>query len=438
MLKNIEETLNWIHTHLPHGIKPGLSRMKWVMEKLGHPERHLRAIHVGGTNGKGSTVSFLRSILMETFEEVGTFTSPYIMNFNERISVNQRPISDEDLVRVANLIYPFAEELGETELGYPTEFEVITMISLVYFARIHPCDVVIYEVGLGGRLDSTNIIKPLISIITNVGLDHVVQLGDTVEKIAREKAGIIKLGIPIVTTAEHPDALQVIKEKAQEVHSKLYVLGSHFECVEEGLKEGYESFTFKSVFWQFKGLKSALLGRHQIKNATAALKALEFLNTFYAFPVDEAAIETGLKKAAWPGRFERLSESPLIILDGAHNEDGARALLDTIKHVYPDKAVKLLFATLANRDNHSILQHLSEISEELTFTTFNFKRAEKAERLLENGVKGHVEPDWRKAFQEIRNSLGKDNLFLITGSLYFISEVRQWFSIESKKINHLK
>ncbi|HSU80134.1 MAG TPA: Mur ligase family protein, partial [Candidatus Angelobacter sp.] len=202
MLHTVDESINWIQGLLKHGIKPGLERMEWVMEKLDHPERRLRAIHVGGTNGKGSTVSFLRSILMQTFEEVGTFTSPAIVDFKDRISVNGLPMSDEDFISAANMIYPFVQELGATDLGTPTEFEVITLISFVYFSLIHPCDVVIYEVGLGGRLDSTNILTPLLCVITNVGMDHVQYLGDTISQIAREKAGIIKPGLPVVTTAE--------------------------------------------------------------------------------------------------------------------------------------------------------------------------------------------------------------------------------------------
>ncbi|WEG14046.1 bifunctional folylpolyglutamate synthase/dihydrofolate synthase [Pullulanibacillus sp. KACC 23026] len=425
MFKTIDETLDWIHTHLPHGIKPGLSRMEWVMDKLGHPERTIRAIHVGGTNGKGSTVSFLRSVLMETFEEVGTFTSPYIVSFNERIAVNNQPISDEDLVKAANMIYPFAEELGKSDLGYPTEFEVITMISLVYFSRIHPCDVVIYEVGLGGRLDSTNIIYPLVSVITNVGIDHVAQLGGTITEIASEKAGIIKSGTPIVTTAEHPDALKVIQEKATQMKAKLYQLGQHFEVVQESSSAAYEEFHFKSLYWNFSGLKSSLRGPHQIKNASAALKALEILSTFYAFPIEEEAIRLGLSKTAWPGRFETVSTNPLIFLDGAHNEEGVKALVKTINETYPDKTVHLLFATLKDRNNESILQHLQTISEHITFTTFDFKRAEKAEELEKLGVEGKVRQDWRAALDELAGGLGAEELLLITGSLYFIAEVRR-------------
>lgn len=192
MFHTYNEALNWIHSRLRLGIKPGLKRMEWMMEKLNHPERRLRTVHIGGTNGKGSTVTFLRSILQEAGYSVGTFTSPYFEQFNERISVNGTPVTDQEITELANVIFPLAEELEKTELGGPTEFEVITAMSIYYFSKINPVDIVIFEVGLGGRFDSTNIIYPLLSIITSIGLDHTNILGHSISEIAFEKAGIIK------------------------------------------------------------------------------------------------------------------------------------------------------------------------------------------------------------------------------------------------------
>ena len=179
MFATYQEALDWIHGRLKLGIKPGLKRMEWLMEKLAAPHKELKAVHVGGTNGKGSTVTFLRSILQEGGYTVGTFTSPYIEQFNERISVNGKPISDGELLTLANIIRPLADELDATELGGPTEFEVITAMAFVYFSKINPVDLVIFEVGLGGRFDSTNIVSPLLSVITNIGLDHTNILGGT-------------------------------------------------------------------------------------------------------------------------------------------------------------------------------------------------------------------------------------------------------------------
>jgi dihydrofolate synthase / folylpolyglutamate synthase len=424
MLDTIDETLNWIQKHLPHGIKPGLARMEWVMEKLDHPERRIRAIHVGGTNGKGSTVSFLRSILMQGFEDVGTFTSPYIVDFKERISVNGVPITDVELIQAANIIYPLAKELGDTDLGTPTEFEIITMISFVYFSLIHPCDVVIYEVGLGGRLDSTNIVIPLVSIITNVGMDHVKYLGDTISQIAMEKAGIIKPGVPVVTTAEHPEALQVIKEKAREQKAKLYVYGKDFFGESTKGNNQFEQFDFKSLYWDYKGLKSGLRGLHQVKNASAALMALNVLSTYFAWPIEKEAIYSGIEDVSWPGRLEVISEKPLVILDGAHNEEGVRALVETMVRDYSKQNIKILFATLKDRNNAVILDLLQSLTNDLTLTTFDFARAEDPDHLINEKRSLKIEKNWQKAYQELVNNIKENDVFLITGSLYFISEVR--------------
>ncbi|KHF29707.1 Folylpolyglutamate synthase [Anoxybacillus sp. BCO1] len=222
MVRTCKEAVDWIHSRLSFGVKPGLKRMEWMMEKLGHPQRRIKAIHVGGTNGKGSTVCFLRHILQEAGYRVGTFTSPYVEQFNERISINGQPICDVDLMKLVQFIQPLAEELEQTELGGPTEFEVITAMALYYFGKMNVQDVVIFEVGLGGRLDSTNVIYPLLSVITNVGYDHIHILGNTLEQIAFEKAGIIKAGIPVVTAIDQPEAVRVVEEKAVSVRSKVY------------------------------------------------------------------------------------------------------------------------------------------------------------------------------------------------------------------------
>lgn len=192
MFHNYEEALNWIHSRLRFGIKPGLTRMEMMMEKLNHPEKQIKTVHIGGTNGKGSTVTYLRNILQQAGLTVGTFTSPYIEQFNERISVNGIAISDEEILVLANKLLPIVEEMDQMEIGGPTEFEIITAMSFYYFAYINKIDIVIYEVGLGGRFDSTNIISPLLSIITSIGLDHTAILGDTYEKSPLKKLALLK------------------------------------------------------------------------------------------------------------------------------------------------------------------------------------------------------------------------------------------------------
>lgn len=216
MFQTYEEALKWIHSRLTFGIKPGLQRMEWMMEKLDHPERRCRFIHVAGTNGKGSTIAFMQEVLKAAEYKVGAFTSPYLESFNERITIDGNPISEEEILQLSNVIKPVVDELEKTELGAPTEFEVITAMMFYYFGKINVPDVVLLETGLGGKWDSTNIANPILSVITMIGHDHLNILGSTIEEIAEQKAGIIKNGVPVITAVEQKEALDVIERVAKE------------------------------------------------------------------------------------------------------------------------------------------------------------------------------------------------------------------------------
>ncbi|MBM7644725.1 dihydrofolate synthase/folylpolyglutamate synthase [Scopulibacillus daqui] len=429
MFKTIEETMQWIHQLLPHGIKPGTMRMEWVLEKLNHPERSLRTIHVGGTNGKGSTVSFLRNIYQKAGFEVGTFTSPYITNFNERISVNGKGISDEDLIKAANIIYPYVKELENTDLGTPTEFEVVTLIGIVYFAKIHYCDLVIFEVGLGGRLDSTNVIAPLASIITNVGMDHMQYLGNTIKEIAREKAGIIKSGTAVITAADHPDALEVIKETAERKHAKLYIYGQSFHVTDCGARDNEECFDFKSRFSHYSHLTTKMRGTHQLTNAAVALMTVDYLKTYFALHVEEEHVIEGIKETQWPGRFEMLSKDPLVVLDGAHNPEGVHALAETIRRYYQGRSIKVLYASLKDKNNSVMVEEIGKTADSMTFTTFDFPKSAEANELysLSNHPHKAMADNWKIALTEMLSEASENDVIIVMGSLYFISEVRQSF-----------
>ncbi|WAA11590.1 bifunctional folylpolyglutamate synthase/dihydrofolate synthase [Fervidibacillus halotolerans] len=430
MFATSEDVIRWIHEQKSLGIKPGLKRMQWMMERLDYPERRLRTIHIGGTNGKGSTTAFLRSILQEAGFEVGTFTSPYIETFHERISVNGQPIQDEDLVKAATVIKPLADELKDSSLGAPTEFELITAICFYYFANIHPVDFVLVEVGLGGRLDSTNIIHPLLSIITNIGYDHMHILGSTIDQIAREKAGIIKNGVPVITASLNEQAKKIIEEKAKEKKSKLYEFGNHFRA--DNIQKGnfQEQFTVTTLFHQYESLAISLLGTHQIRNASVAVMAAELLNTYYSFVIEKEAIYNGLKKATWPGRFEILSKNPAIVLDGAHNKEGLESLILTAKRHFPDKKGTVLFTALHDKPLEMMVQQLDRTDYHIVFTQFSFPRASKVDDLyrISNSTRKELAPDWQQYLEQKIRTLHNDELLIVTGSLYFISEVKAFLS----------
>lgn len=422
MFQSYEEALNWIHARLRLGIKPGLKRMEWMLERLEHPEKKLKSVHIGGTNGKGSTVTFLRNILQEDGRKVGTFTSPYFEHFNERISVNGVSIEDKDLVALTNIIRPLSDELEKTELGAPTEFEVITAMSFYYFAHVNPVDIVLYEVGLGGRFDSTNVIEPVLSIITSIGLDHTQILGETYKEIAFEKAGIIKRNTPILTAVKQLEAIEVIESRAKEEKAPLYRLGEQFYIEEHQSINSGEIFTFRDSAIRMKDLEISMLGQHQTENASLAVMASILLD------VKEESIRLGLKNAYWPGRLDIISDEPLIIMDGAHNEEGMDSLVSELIKRYEDRKINVIFAALGDKKLDNMIEKIDRVAEQITFVDFDYPRAAKAETLfaISTSKDKKVERDWKKAVAEQISSLQDHEMLVITGSLYFLSEVKPY------------
>ncbi|HET7628308.1 MAG TPA: folylpolyglutamate synthase/dihydrofolate synthase family protein [Bacillales bacterium] len=435
MLNTYEEAIEWIHGLLPHGVKPGLKRVEWMLSRLGHPERKLRSIHVGGTNGKGSTVTFLRSMMQEGGYRIGTFTSPYVEEFNERIAVNGESISNEDFLRAANRVKPLADELSESKFGSPTEFEAITVIAMLFFAETAYPDFVIFEVGLGGRLDSTNVIYPMLSVITNVGYDHTEILGDSLTSIAKEKAGIIKAGTGVVSGCEQPEVIDQIRKVCAEKKAKLYLPGNGFSFAHESSNTEGETFSYQSVFAKREQLSIRLKGAHQVKNAAIALMAVDYLNKYFALVLEENDIREGLKKAFWPGRFEAISSKPCVIVDGAHNPEGIRTLIETVRVTFPGNRVKILFAAATNKNTKEMLRLLNTLSSEIALTSFSFEKAQTAEYLRHEADFTPVisTDDWNKAFDHLLQGADEQTVILVTGSLYFISEVRKERRCVSRK-----
>ncbi|MDP4084541.1 MAG: folylpolyglutamate synthase/dihydrofolate synthase family protein [Bacillota bacterium] len=427
MFTTYQAALDWIHARLRLGIKPGLKRMEWMMERLGNPEKSSKAVHIGGTNGKGSTVTFLRSILQSNGYTVGTFTSPYIEEFNERISVNGAPIRDDELVQLTNIIRPLADELEETALGGPTEFEVITAMAFYYFSKMRPVDIVLYEVGLGGRFDSTNIIFPHLSIITNIGLDHTNILGDTYEKIAFEKAGIIKKNTPIFTAVKRQDALKVIEEQAVKMKAPIFRINHEFTIDSYRPLERGEKFTLKPTYFPIiEEIEIGMIGQHQTENAALAVMAANYLNECCSFVMSQEKIKEGLKQAFWPGRFEILSEKPLVIIDGAHNDEGVTALVNELSTRFGNKQISIVFAAMQDKSLHNMVAKLDQIAHHITFVSFDYPRAAEASTLYELSISQNktLGKNWEKIILNELKVMGKDHILVVTGSLYFISRAK--------------
>lgn len=429
MFLNIKEALEWIHTRRGNGPKPGNNRMEWIMGKLDHPERKIKAIHIAGTNGKGSTVAYLTSLFLTSGYTVGSFTSPHIMKFNERISMNGTPISDEEVVQLANQILPLYEEAAQMEWGGLTEFEVITTMMFLHFAAVQP-DVVLLEVGLGGLYDSTNVVLPALSVITTIGLDHLKILGDTVEEIAFQKAGIIKKDVPVILGNIHNAAKAVLLKIAAEKNAPTKCFGEHFRIGDPQFGEDFqERFDFISPDLILRKLQIQLIGQHQIENAAVALQAFRCFCESTGFSYTEQKMREGLAAAFWPVRLEIMSRHPFIILDGAHNEPAMEVLVKALKEHFSGKKIKILYASLTTKELEKIGPWLEKIPDsEIHLTTFDFPKAAKLDelraRLQVQQAIGHS--DWKTALEELSSRQGENEILLVTGSLYFLSDVRRY------------
>lgn len=439
--RTAQEAIGWISGLAPViGIKPGLERMELLLEKLGHPHRRLRFIHVAGTNGKGSVCAMLATVLRHSGYDVGLFTSPYLTSFADRIDYNGGAMPEDAIVRLANRLKPLSDELAESEWGQLTAFELTTAMAILYFATTTFPDYVVWETGLGGRLDVTNVVTPVISIITNVGHDHMDILGETIAEIAREKAGIVKNGVPVVSTVLQPEAAAIVKETAAARKATLYQLGEQFSYEAADAGDDAQSFHFRDLFRSLSDVKIGLAGAHQQTNAAAAIMAIDVLRTYYALIVDEEQLREGLRRAAWPGRLELVSRDPRILLDGAHNPEGMAALADALRSLYPHDRLNVLIAMMPNKNHADALRHILPMVNTLVVTEPDHHRkmdaeslaalARQASREAGGAAEVVVEPDWRKALDLIQ-SLAASNpeentLTLVTGTLYLIADVRSW------------
>ncbi|MDT3959321.1 folylpolyglutamate synthase/dihydrofolate synthase family protein [Staphylococcus kloosii] len=414
---NYLDSLYWIHERNKFGIKPGVRRMQWMLAKLNNPQLKINGIHVGGTNGKGSTVAYIRSALVNNDYQVGTFTSPFIETFNERISLNGQPISDDELVNLVEIVKPVSEALeAETDLGTATEFEIITTMMFVYFGELNPVDFVIVEAGLGVKNDSTNVFNPILTILTSIGLDHTDILGDSYVDIAKDKGAIVKSNTPIIYAVKNDEALKVIRNNAKVNDAKAIELDRDITVVSEG-----DEFTYRYKNYELETLVLNMLGEHQKENAALAITALLELNEEGSVDLDFNKMIDGIESVSWSGRIERVKDQPLMIIDGAHNNESVEALIETIKDYYHLEQVDILFSAVKGKPVNEMLEQLMPITQHLYITEFDFPRAMTKEDISEKIDFSQKElVDDYASF--IENYDGQ--ALIITGSLYFISEVK--------------
>ena len=412
------EALDYIHSVSWAFCKPGLERIKELCQKLGNPQDSLKFVHVAGTNGKGSFCSMLTSILSEAGYNVGMFTSPYIKEFNERIAINKTPISNNDLAEITEKIKPIADSMQDK----PTEFEIITAIGFEYFKR-KKCDIVVLECGLGGRLDSTNIIQnSILSVITGIDLDHTAILGNTVSEIAREKAGIIKENTPVLWCGSSAEAYDEISKEASTKNASILTVDRNTLNVKKQTLDG--------TFFDFYGMNDIeiqMLGEYQIENATNVITATKILAE-QGYAVPNEAILNGLKKARWSARFEVISNTPLVIFDGGHNPQGVCVAVKSIEKYLPEQKLYVITGVMADKDYTFIASQIAKVAKCVFTITPNNPRALSAEKYAKvfknQGTKAEAFDSVFEAISKAISLAKAENVpILCLGSLYMYSEV---------------
>lgn len=424
---NYDEALEFIHGTYAFGIKLGLDNIGKLLEYMDNPQDKLKYVHIAGTNGKGSTSNMISNVLKESGYRVGLFISPYLEEFTERIQINGVYISKEDLGRVSGIVKESIDKMLNDGYPHPSEFEVVTAIGLQYFYE-EKVDMVALEVGMGGRFDATNIIKtPQVSIITSIAFDHMQYLGDTLEEITFEKAGIIKENGHVVLYPQGEQVEKQIREICLERNNKFYPANASILELKNASLTGQELFFKGSKNLEAFNFKLSLLGNHQILNCATALTALDVLKE-KGYNISTHSIQRGMSTIRFPGRFELLKEAPTIFIDGAHNENGIDSLVNTVK-TYLDKKVTLIFGVLADKDFNPMIDKLETICDKIYTVTPSNPRAMSSQELAEIIKKRHPEMEVTplktiKEGTDIALNGDVDDVFVFVGSLYMIGEAR--------------
>lgn len=436
---NYQEALDYLRNLTTFGMNFGLDRIKKLMELLGDPHKELKVVHIGGTNGKGSTASMLSAVLAESGYKVGLFTSPHIHSYRERFRINGEMISHHQVAALIAMIKPLLEKMVEEGYEHPTEFEVNTAMAFQYFYQEN-VDILVLEVGLGGEIDSTNIIdNPLLSIITNVAMDHMDYLGDTIEEIAKVKSGIIKKNRPIITGSDKPEALEAIEKRSKLCDSHLYILGRDFTYQTDALGKKGSIFSVMGLKDSYERINLPLLGEHQGKNLALAVSAAELLQEMGYSKITKTTIFAGLQKVIWNARLEIFRQEPLIIIDVAHNVDGIITLKEAVKSIFPEYKLTLVIGMLADKEREKAVEIIAPLAERIVVTKPLSPRAGNWEQLMVLAEKYCpevlLEPNIGDALELALRSIHstQEEMIIVTGSFYMVSEARKWLQ-ENKNL----
>lgn len=417
--ENYDQALSYLYDLQKYGIKFGLSSTNSLLKRIGNPQEGLKTIHIAGTNGKGSIAAMLSAMLVRAGFKVGLYTSPHLVRFNERFRLNEQDIEDEEIMAVFERVRAVVDEREP-----PTFFEMTTAMALSLFAA-KGVDWAILEVGMGGRLDATNVVQPQLTIISNVSFDHQEFLGSTLSRIAREKAGIIKKQVPLITAVKQPVALAVIKIQCSALNAPCYRLGRQIKVRTLGERR----FSYSGLGWRLEKLHLPLAGRHQVVNAATALGGLEVLERWGYYNLVEEQIREGLVKTRWPGRLELLGMQPPVLLDGAHNYAGIMALRQALQEEYTYRRLIVVLGIMADKDLRGMFLRLAPLADRIILTRPKYERAAEPEslRALAGEFAERTELI-RPVGEALERAIGlatSEDLVLVTGSLYFIGEVKE-------------
>lgn len=421
---NYNEAIAYVESTGKFAINLGLQRIQRLCDLAGNPEKDLRVIHVAGTNGKGSVTTFISSILISQGYRVGIYTSPYIERFTERIKINSSEIGEDEVARLITEISPDIDRVEKEGLERPTEFEIITACAFKYFKE-QKVDFVLLEVGLGGRFDATNIVDPFLSVITTISYDHMNVLGDTLGKIAFEKAGIIKEGRPVVIYPQDKEAMDVILSEAKMKNSPVKHAGDMKYKV---IQDSVDGIVFNVLgSREYKGIRLKMTGSYQVMNAITALRAIEVLAE-EGIKIENRAIYEGFAASAWPGRFEIMNREPYIVLDGGHNMQGIEVLTSSLKKYFPGKKIRIVCGMLKDKEYGKMIERLGEAASEFIAVRANSPRALSADELRsaieESGKKAIAAGSIREGVDKALEVTKKEEVLVFCGSLYMIGEVR--------------
>lgn len=418
-MKTFQEAELFFDSRRKLGIKPGLERLDYLLKKTGHPERRIKTIHVAGTNGKGSTITYMEEVLIANGYTVGTFVSPGLPTIRDHMRINRQTITEQSFIDILHQLLPVIREMDGLDLA-PSEYEILMVMTLLYF--LEKTDIALIETCMGGREDVTNRVEPIVTVITTIDYDHMGFLGNSLAEIAAHKAGIIKHGTPVVVGDLPKEASEVVLKKASKEEASIYFFNTHFQIKDWKVNSSSQQFVFS--YQTEIPAEITMIGKHQAENAALALMVLHLLME-KGWSIRQDAMLKGLKQAKITNRLQILNNSPGILIDGAHNVASIKKLIETSKLYWNNRKIYTLFSAFKDKEVDQMTHLLKQYSNKFVVTTFDHPRA-----LSEQDVAEDIEflPDYKEALTELMQQLNPEDVLLITGSLHFVEEIKGYIS----------